>query len=194
MYHPRDEWTSAPFVLATLRFASAAVELPPLLRFRHINDGLSTIRITFIAWCLDEFNAGTCSAGHGGFLSCADDQEGGDHNYTADEQGYGGVTHDGADGQAGDARALAFSGQEPMPSLPDVPTLKELGYDIDVSTPRGLVVAPGVDRGVQQWWIDTMKKVMKLSEWREYLKQNDLNEKVLYGEDFTEYFRETQTS
>jgi putative tricarboxylic transport membrane protein len=97
-----------------------------------------------------------------------------------------------ADGQAGDARALAFSGQEPMPSLPDVPTLKELGYDIDVSTPRGLVVAPGVDRGVQQWWIDTMKKVVKLPEWRECLKQNGLNEKVLYGEDFTEYLRETQ--
>jgi tripartite-type tricarboxylate transporter receptor subunit TctC len=48
-----------------------------------------------------------------------------------------------ADGQAGDARALAFSGQEPMSSLPDVPTLKELGSDIDVSTPRGLVLATG---------------------------------------------------
>jgi tripartite-type tricarboxylate transporter receptor subunit TctC len=39
-----------------------------------------------------------------------------------------------------------------------------------------------------------MKKVVKLPEWRECLKQNGLNEKVLYGEDFTEYLRETQTS
>jgi putative tricarboxylic transport membrane protein len=94
--------------------------------------------------------------------------------------------------ESGDAKPLAFSGQEPMSSLPDVPTLKELGYDINVSTPRGLVLAPDVDRGVQQWWIDTMKKVVKLPEWRKYLTENDLNEKVLYGEDFTEYLKDTQ--
>jgi len=94
--------------------------------------------------------------------------------------------------ESGDAKPLAFSGKEPMSSLPDVPTLGELGYEIDISTPRGLVLAPGVEQGVQQWWIDTMKKVIKLPAWRTYLKENDLNEQVRYGEDFTEYLRNTQ--
>ena len=49
--------------------------------------------------------------------------------------------------ESGDAKALAFSGKQPMRSLPDVPTFEELGYNIDVSTPRGLVLAPGVDQG-----------------------------------------------
>lgn len=54
------------------------------------------------------------------------------------------------------------------------------------------MLAPGVEQGVQQWWIDTMKKVIKLPAWRTYLKENDLNEQVRYGEDFTEYLRNTQ--
>jgi putative tricarboxylic transport membrane protein len=95
--------------------------------------------------------------------------------------------------ESGDAKALAFSGKEPMRSLPDVPTLDELGYNIDVDTPRGLVLAPGVDQGVQQWWIDTIKKVIKTPEWRQYLKENDLNEKVLYGEEFENYLKDTQS-
>lgn len=94
--------------------------------------------------------------------------------------------------ESGDAKPLAFSGQEPMSSLPDVPTLGELGYDINVSTPRGLVLAPGVEQGVQQWWIDTMREVVELPAWKTYLKENNLNEQVRYGEDFTEYLRTTQ--
>ena len=63
--------------------------------------------------------------------------------------------------ESGDAKALAFSGKQPMRSLPDVPTFEELGYNIDVSTPRGVVLAPGVDQEVQQWWIDTIGKVIE---------------------------------
>jgi putative tricarboxylic transport membrane protein len=79
-----------------------------------------------------------------------------------------------------------------MRSLPDVPTFEELGYNIDVSTPRGLVLAPGVDREVQQWWIDTIGKVIEKPEWRKYLKENDLNEKVLWDEEFVNYLENTQ--
>jgi putative tricarboxylic transport membrane protein len=94
--------------------------------------------------------------------------------------------------ESGDAKALAFSGVERMRSLPDVPTLDELGYEIDVNTPRGVVLAPGVDQEVQQWWIETMKKAIKTPAWRQYLKENDLNEKVLWGAEFEAYLTDTQ--
>ena len=94
--------------------------------------------------------------------------------------------------ESGDAKALAFSGVERMRSLPDVPTLDELGYNIDVNTPRGVVLAPGVNQGVQQWWIDTMKKAIKTPAWRQYLKENDLIEKVLWGAEFEDYLKNTQ--
>jgi putative tricarboxylic transport membrane protein len=94
--------------------------------------------------------------------------------------------------ESGDAKALAFSGKQPMRSLPDVPTFDELGYNIDVNTPRGVVLAPGVNQGVQQWWIDTMKKAIKTPAWRQYLKENDLIEKVLWGAEFEDYLTNTQ--
>ena len=94
--------------------------------------------------------------------------------------------------ESGDAKALAFSGVERMRSLPDVPTLDELGYNIDVNTPRGVVLAPGVDQEVQQWWIDTMKKAIETPKWSQYLKENDLNEKVLWGAEFENYLTDTQ--
>jgi putative tricarboxylic transport membrane protein len=94
--------------------------------------------------------------------------------------------------ESGDAKALAFSGVERMRSLPDVPTLDELGYNIDVNTPRGVVLAPGVDQEVQQWWIETMKKAIETPAWSQYLKENDLNEKVLWGAEFESYLTDTQ--
>jgi putative tricarboxylic transport membrane protein len=94
--------------------------------------------------------------------------------------------------ESGDAKALAFSGVERMRSLPDVPTLEELGYNIDVNTPRGVVLAPGVNQEVQQWWIETMKKAIETPAWSQYLKENDLNEKVLWGAEFEAYLTDTQ--
>ena len=94
--------------------------------------------------------------------------------------------------ESGDAKALAFSGVERMRSLPDVPTLDELGYNIDVNTPRGLVLAPGVNQEVQQWWIETTKKAIETPPWRQYLTENDLNEKVLWGAEFENYLTDTQ--
>ena len=94
--------------------------------------------------------------------------------------------------ESGDAKALAFSGVERMRSLPDVPTLDELGYEINVNTPRGVVLAPGVDQEVQQWWIETMKKAIETPAWSQYLKENDLNEKVLWGAEFEDYLTDTQ--
>ena len=45
---------------------------------------------------------------------------------------------------------------------------------------------------MQQWWIDTIGKVIEKPEWKKYLKENDLNEKVLYDEEFVNYLENTQ--
>ncbi|MGH8669379.1 MAG: tripartite tricarboxylate transporter substrate binding protein [Burkholderiales bacterium] len=94
--------------------------------------------------------------------------------------------------QSGDMRALAFSGKATPKALGDVPTFAELGYDIAISLPRGLVLAPGVPKEAQQWWIDTMKKVVETPEWKAYIEKNLLTENVLYGEDFRAFLSRTQ--
>jgi len=93
---------------------------------------------------------------------------------------------------SGDLRALAYSGRKAPESLKGVPTLGEAGYEIGISMPRGLILPPGVSRETQQWWIDTMKKVVETPEWREYIVSNNLTENIIYGDAFTDFLRSTQ--
>lgn len=94
--------------------------------------------------------------------------------------------------QSGDMRALAFSGKSTPKALGAVPTFAELGYDIGISLPRGLVLPPDTPKEAQQWWIGTMKKVVATPEWKEYIDKNLLTENVLYGEDFRAFLVKTQ--
>jgi putative tricarboxylic transport membrane protein len=94
--------------------------------------------------------------------------------------------------QSGDMRALAYSGKATPKALGNVPTFAELGYDIGISLPRGLVLPPGVPPEAQQWWIDTMKKVVQTPEWKAYIDKQLLTEYVLYGEDFRAFLVKTQ--
>ncbi len=94
--------------------------------------------------------------------------------------------------QSGDLRALAFSGKSTPKVLGDVPTFAQAGYEIGVSMPRGLVLPPDVPKEAQQWWIETMKKVVETPEWKAYLDKQLLTENVLYGEDFRAFLVKTQ--
>jgi len=94
--------------------------------------------------------------------------------------------------QSGDMRALAFSGKATPAALGNVPTFASLGYDIGISLPRGLVLPPDVPKEAQDWWIATMKKVVKTPEWKAYIDKQLLTENVLYGEDFRTFLSRTQ--
>ena len=94
--------------------------------------------------------------------------------------------------QSGDLRALAYSGSSTPRALGNVPTFAQSGYEIGVSLPRGLVLPPGVPKEAQQWWIETMKKVVQTPEWKAYIEKNLLTENVLYGEDFNAFLKRTQ--
>ncbi|KXH87020.1 tripartite tricarboxylate transporter substrate binding protein [Sporosarcina sp. HYO08] len=90
-------------------------------------------------------------------------------------------------------KPLAFSGMERLPEMEDVPTYTELGYDVNLSQPRGIILAGDVDQEVQDWWIDAMKKVSETEEWKSYLKDNGMSEYLLFGDDFATFLEETNT-
>jgi len=94
--------------------------------------------------------------------------------------------------QSGDVRALAFTGKKTPPVLGNIPTLAELGHDLGISMPRGLVMPPDVPKEAQDWWIATMKKVVATPEWKAYIDKQLLTENVLYGEDFRAFLVRTQ--
>jgi len=96
--------------------------------------------------------------------------------------------------ESGDMRALAYSGVKSPKAISDVPTFAEAGYPNDVSLPRGLILAPDVPEDVQNWWIETVKKVVETPEWAAYLDNNSLTENVRYGDEFFEFLQNTQNT
>lgn len=93
---------------------------------------------------------------------------------------------------SGDLRPLVYSGSSTPDALAGVPTMGDLGYDIGVSMPRGLIMAPDAPAEAQEWWVNTMKKVVETPEWAEYIASNTLTPKVLYGDDFRDFLTKTK--
>ena len=93
---------------------------------------------------------------------------------------------------SGDLRPLVFSGQNVPEALAGTPTMGELGYDIGVSMPRGLILAPDAPKEAQDWWIETMKAVVETPEWGEYISSNTLTPTVIYGEEFRTFLENTK--
>ncbi len=93
---------------------------------------------------------------------------------------------------SGDLRPLVYSGQSVPEALAGVPTMGDLGYDIGVSMPRGLILPPDAPAEAQEFWIETMKKVVETPEWAEYIKTNTLTPTVIYGEEFRTFLTNTK--
>ena len=94
--------------------------------------------------------------------------------------------------ESGDLRPLVFSGRNVPAALEGVPTMGDVGYDIGVSMPRGLILAPNAPKEAQDWWIETMKKVVETPEWAEYIKSNTLTPTVIYGDEFRTFLGNTK--
>ncbi|MDB4111861.1 tripartite tricarboxylate transporter substrate binding protein [Yoonia sp.] len=94
--------------------------------------------------------------------------------------------------ESGELRPLVFSGQNTPAALEGVPTMGDIGFDIGVSMPRGLILAPDAPAEAQDWWIETMKNVVETPEWAEYIATNTLTPTVIYGEDFRTFLGNTK--
>ena len=94
--------------------------------------------------------------------------------------------------ESGDLRPLVFSGQTTPAALEGVPTMGEIGYNIGVSMPRGLILPPNAPQEAQDFWIATMQQVVETPEWGEYISGNTLTPTVLYGEEFRSFLADTK--
>jgi len=94
--------------------------------------------------------------------------------------------------ESGDLKPLVFSGKSTPAALEGVPTMGDVGYDIGVSMPRGLILPPNAPEEAQQFWIETMQKVVETPEWGEYISGNTLTPTVLYGDEFRSFLIDTK--
>ena len=81
-------------------------------------------------------------------------------------------------------RLLAVPSTKRLAALPNVPTLKELGYDIHAGAVRGFVAPAGIPREAAKVLEDTLAKVHKSAAWRDYMTRNLYEDVYMNGEEF----------
>ncbi|MFC5521956.1 tripartite tricarboxylate transporter substrate binding protein [Polaromonas jejuensis] len=93
----------------------------------------------------------------------------------------------GALAESGKARVLATLGDSRLKRWPQVPTLKELGYDIVVNSPIGLAGPKGMDPKVVKVLHDAFRKAMSDPGYLRVLEQNDQVPIYMGSEDYRKY-------
>jgi putative tricarboxylic transport membrane protein len=88
--------------------------------------------------------------------------------------------------EAGRLKALAVSAPEPVESI-NVPTLKELGYNISLTNWRGIVAAPGITPEQKQVLQDIVTEVVQTPEWKDAIERNQWTDRFLAGEEFERF-------
>jgi putative tricarboxylic transport membrane protein len=77
--------------------------------------------------------------------------------------------------QGGLVRVLAVASSERLKVLPEVPTLKERGIDVEYRMFRGIAMPAGVPDNVRTYWNDVLTKVTQSERWsRDYLRKLEL--------------------
>lgn len=94
--------------------------------------------------------------------------------------------------KTGRIRALAVIGDKRLPSLPDVPTLKEAGIKTGptYSVIRGFVAPPKTPKNVVRAYYNVLKKVSQSERWKKFTTENDFVPDFLGPKKFAAFLKE----
>lgn len=84
----------------------------------------------------------------------------------------------------GEVRILAVTADERLSQAPDVPTVKELGYDVTFANWRGFFGIPGLSKEKAAAYSALLKEMYATPEWEEIRKQRGWQNLYHAGDDF----------
>jgi tripartite-type tricarboxylate transporter receptor subunit TctC len=87
-------------------------------------------------------------------------------------------------------RVLAVTGERRFTQAPEIPTLKELGYNIIAATGRGFSMPAGVPREAAGAMEAALKRVYDSPAYKEYSERNMFENKYLDSAAFSKYLAE----
>lgn len=91
---------------------------------------------------------------------------------------------------AGKLRALAVSGEEAAPQLPDAPTLTEEGIDLVLTNWRGVVAPGNIDDAQAERLTQLVTDLHATEDWQVTLEENNWSDAFLVGEEFQTFLDE----
>jgi tripartite-type tricarboxylate transporter receptor subunit TctC len=87
----------------------------------------------------------------------------------------------------GTVRVLATFGSERIATLPDVPTVREAGYDVELEKFRGLAGPKGLSPDVLRIWDEAAQKVLADPEYRERYTAGNLKARFMAHQEFVPF-------
>ncbi len=84
-------------------------------------------------------------------------------------------------------RVLAVTTAKRMPSLPDIPTINELGYKVEIGTGRGFGMPAGVPKEAVATMEGVLQKAHRSALWKDYADKNKYEDAWMGSEQFTRY-------
>jgi len=89
-------------------------------------------------------------------------------------------------------RVLAVTGKRRFKNAPEIPTLKELGYNVVIATGRGFVMPAGVPKEAAGAMESALKHAHDTPAYKESADRNMFEDKYLGSADFTRYLLKSQ--
>jgi len=91
--------------------------------------------------------------------------------------------------RAGSMRVLAQVSERRLPGFPNVPTLKEAGFDVPVVPQiRGVVAPPGIPRQNVVYWENLFRQLTLTPAWKKYLADNQFEDGYQSGAELAQFF------
>lgn len=89
--------------------------------------------------------------------------------------------------EAGKLVPLVVFADARLAKMKDVPTMKEMGYDVVSRSARGVLAPAGISKQEEQALVELMRKISESKGWAEYADKNMMTVKFLGGADYVKY-------
>jgi tripartite-type tricarboxylate transporter receptor subunit TctC len=90
--------------------------------------------------------------------------------------------------EAGNLKLLAVMADERLDAFPDVPTFKELGYDLSVTTTRSLLAPKGTPQEVIDVLYEAFAETANSQEYKDFLHNSGAGWMLKNGQEMQEYY------
>jgi putative tricarboxylic transport membrane protein len=94
--------------------------------------------------------------------------------------------------RAGNIRALAVSSPQRLPALPDVPTLRESGVDVELENWRAVVAPAGISEQERSTLVDLIVQMTETEAWAETLQRRGWLDATMAGPEFATFMQDEQ--
>lgn len=94
--------------------------------------------------------------------------------------------------KAGNLRALVVFSNERLKELPDVPTAKELGYDVAAGSSRGYSAPAGFPAEARQQLVDGLRRVTENPKFQAAAAGQAMNIDFIGGDDYTKFLQDQE--